>query len=42
MEKNNEKTLRPYVLPEVEIVELKSDGVICQSTLEPGQGGGGI
>ncbi len=42
METKNEKDLRVYVQPETVVEEMRSEGVICQSTLEPGQGGGGI
>ena len=42
MEKNNEKDLRVYVQPETVVVELANEGVICQRTLEPGHGTGGI
>ncbi len=43
METKNEKDLRVYVQPETVLVELNGNATILQaSTLEPGQGGGGI
>lgn len=38
MEKNNEKELRTYIQPETSEMEIKFEGVICESQLEPGHG----
>lgn len=39
MEVTNKKV--PYESPEVEIVEIKSEGIICQVSGMPGYPGGG-
>lgn len=40
MEKNNEKDFRIYAQPETEEIEMNIEGNFCQTTLEPGEGGG--
>ena len=42
METKNEKDLRMYIQPETEEIEMRFEGVICESPIEPVTPGGGI
>ena len=35
MEKNNEKDLRVYIQPETTEIEMRFEGIICDSPIEP-------